>query len=117
MVTIAIKNSNPEGYESLCRTCTRGHIISGFRATEEEVFCRTFYIEREIRFPVRECTFYEDKRLATKEDMVEIAWHLRSTTSKPNRGVGFAGGAPAEEADDNSPEVVPAEAGSGDVGK
>jgi|SRR5690242_14202861 hypothetical protein len=117
MVTIAIKNSNPEGYESLCRTCTRGHIISGFRATEEEVFCRTFYIEREIRFPVRQCTFYEDKRLATKEDMVEIAWHLRSTTSKPNRGVGFAGGAAAEEADDNSPEVVPAEAGSGDVGK
>lgn len=110
MVTIAIKNSSLEGYESLCRTCTRGHIISGFRATEEEVFCRTFYIEREIRFPVRECTFYEDKRLATKEDMVEIAWHLRSTTSKPNRGVGFAGGATAEEADDSRPEVIPAEA-------
>jgi len=33
---------------------------------EEEVYCRTFYIEREIRFAVRECTFYEDKRLASK---------------------------------------------------
>jgi hypothetical protein len=107
MVTITIKGGTPEGYESLCKTCTRGHIISGFRATEEEVFCRTFYIEREIRFPVRECTFYEDKRLATKEDMVEIAWHLRSTTSKPNRDVGFAGAARLEERDNEDPEILP----------
>lgn len=117
MVTIAIKSGNPEGYESLCRTCTRGHIISGFRATEEEVFCRTFYIEREIHFPVRECTFYEDKRLATKEDMVEIAWHLRSTTSKPNRGVGFAGGATADEEERETPEVVPAVTESDEAGE
>lgn len=108
MVTIAIKEGNPEGYQSLCRTCTRGHIISGFRATEEEVFCRTFYIEREIRFPVRACTFYEDKRLATKEDMVEIAWHLRSTTSKPNRDMGFAGGSEAEEMESKIAQVTPA---------
>ena len=92
MVTITIKGGTPEGYESLCKTCTRGHIISGFRATEEEVFCRTFFIEREIRFPVRECTFYEDRRLASKEDMEEIAWHLRSTTGKPTRNVGFVNG-------------------------
>ena len=67
------KGGTPEGCESLCRTCTRGHIITGFRATEEEVFCRIFYIEREIRFPVRECTFYEDRRLASKEDMEKAA--------------------------------------------
>jgi hypothetical protein len=38
---------------------------------------------------VRECTFYEDKRLATKDDLVEIAWHLR-TPGKPSRNMGFA---------------------------
>jgi hypothetical protein len=38
---------------------------------------------------VRECTFYEDKRLATKDDLVEIAWHLR-TPGKPSRDMGFA---------------------------
>ena len=90
-----------EGCDTLCRTCTKGHIITGFRATEEEVFCRTFYIEREIRFPVRECTFYEDKRIATKDDMVEIAWHLR-TPSKLCRDMGFAGTATSEP---TSPEV------------
>jgi len=108
MVTIKIKAGTPEGYESLCRTCTRGHVISGFRATEEEVFCRTFYIEREIRFPVRECTFYEDRRLASKEDMEEIAWRLRSTTGKPTRNVGFVSGSDLRELKSEDPEIVPA---------
>lgn len=108
MVTIKIKAGTPEGYESLGRTCTRGHIISGFRATEEEVFCRTFYIEREIHFPVRECTFYEDRRLASKEDMEEIAWHLRSTTTKPNHNVGFVSGARPREIENEVPELLPA---------
>jgi hypothetical protein len=108
MVAIKVKGGTLEGCESLCKTCTRGHIISGFRATEEEVFCRTFYIEREIRFPVRECTFYEDKRLATKEDMEEIAWHLRSTTTKPTHNVGFAGSTTLREIESEAPEILPA---------
>lgn len=89
MGKVVVKGGTPEGCESLCRTCTRGHIISGFRASEEEVFCRFFYIEREIRFPVRECTFYEDRRLASKEAMEEIAWNLRSTSGKPSPNLGF----------------------------
>jgi len=55
--------------------------------TEEETFCRFFYIEREIRFPVCECTFYEDKRIASLSSMEEIAWFL--TTRKPGRTIGF----------------------------
>lgn len=106
MVTIRVKRGTPEGCESLCRTCTRGHIITGFRATEEEVFCRTFYIEREIRFPVRECTFYEDKRLASKEDMEEIAWRLRSTTTKPNQSLGFVSAAQLQEVESEAAKVA-----------
>ena len=106
MVTIRVKGGIPEGCESLCRTCTRGHIIAGFRATEEEVFCRTFYIEREIRFPVRNCTFYEDRRLASKEDMEEIAWRLRSTTTKPNQGLGFVNAAQFQEIESEAAEVA-----------
>lgn len=87
MVTLKVKGGTPCGIDSLCRTCTRGHIIKGFRATEEEVFCRFFYIEREIRFAVSECTFYEDRRLASKSEMEEIAWFL--TTRKAGRTVGF----------------------------
>jgi hypothetical protein len=108
MVTIRVKAGTPEGCESSCRTCTRGHIINGFRATEEEVFCRTFYIEREIRFPVRECTFYQDKRLASKEDMEEIAWRLRSTMTKPKQSLGFVGAAQLQEIESEDPENAPA---------
>lgn len=87
MVTIKVKGGTPEGCESLCRTCSYGHVIKGFRASEEEVYCRYFYLEREIHFPVSQCTFYEDRRLASKREMEEIAWILR--TDMPRRRVGF----------------------------
>jgi hypothetical protein len=95
MVTIRVKGGTPSGTDTLCRACSRGHIIKGFRAMEEEVFCRTFYIEREIHFAVSECTFYVDKRLASKSDMEEIAWFL--TTRKPGRSVGFVSAAKFQE--------------------
>jgi hypothetical protein len=107
MGTIKIRGDAPEG-PSLCRTCTNGHIIAGFRASELEVFCRTFYIEREIRFPVRECTFYQDRRLASKEDMEEIGWRLRSTNGKPTPHVGFAGGSRLRKPEDQDVETLPA---------
>jgi hypothetical protein len=65
------------------------------RASEQEVFCNAFYIEREIRFAVCECTFYEDRRLATKREMEEIAWFL--TTRKSGRSVGFVNAATVPE--------------------
>jgi hypothetical protein len=108
MVTIRVKGGTPEGCESLCRTCKHGHIITGFRATEEDVFCRIFYIEREIRFPVRECTFYADRRLASKEDMEDIAWKLRSTTTKPSRSLGFVSAVQLQESESNDEEAAPA---------
>jgi hypothetical protein len=110
MVTIKIKGGTPAGSASLCRTCSRAHIIKGFCASEEEVFCRYFYIEREIRFPVSECTFYEDKRLASKEDMEEIAWKLRSTTTKPSQNLGFV--SPAQLQEIESEDSVTSESAS-----
>jgi hypothetical protein len=91
MVTFQVKGGTPSGTETLCRLCSRGHIIKGFRSMEEEVYCRMFYIERQIHFAVRECTFFEDKRIASKSDMEEIAWFL--TTRKAGRSVGFVSAA------------------------
>jgi hypothetical protein len=50
MATIKVKGGTRQGCESLCRTCSYGHIIKGFCASQEEVFCRYFFFEREIRF-------------------------------------------------------------------
>jgi len=55
-------------------------------------------------FPVRECTFYEDKRLPSKRDMEEIAWTLRSTTTKPNQNLGFVSAAPFQEVEPKLPQ-------------
>ena len=87
MVKIRVLGGTPEGSDSLCKTCTRGHVSKGFRLAEEVVYCRTFYIEREILFPVRECTFYEDRRVASKEDMEEIAWWLRTLNPSVKLGL------------------------------
>ena len=87
MVTLKVLGGTPAGTDSLCRSCTRGHVIKGFRAAEDEIFCRFFFIEREIRFAVSECTFFEDRRLASKSEMEEIAWFL--TSRKAGRSVGF----------------------------
>jgi len=105
MVTIKVKGGTPQSSDTLCRTCNHAHIIKGFRATEEEVFCRYFYIEREIRFPVCECTWYEDKRLASKTEMEEIAWFL--TTRKPGRSVGFVSAAQFREMESEAAKVAP----------
>jgi|SRR5579871_1052424 len=82
-----VKGGTPSGTETLCRLCSHGHVIKGFRLMEEEIYCRSFYIERKIPFAVRECSFFEDKRIASKSDMEEIAWSL--TTRKAGRSVGF----------------------------
>jgi hypothetical protein len=95
MVTVRVKGGTPLHKDTLCRTCSKAHIIKGFSASEEEVFCRTFCFEREIHFAVSECTFYEDKRIASREDMEDIAWFL--TTRKPGRSVGFFSAARFQE--------------------
>lgn len=105
MVTVRVKGGTPAGKETLCRTCSKAHIIKGFSAMEEQVFCRTFYFEREIRFAVSECTFYEDKRLASKEDMEQIAWFL--TTRKAGRSVGFVSAARFQELEQEGEESSP----------
>jgi len=108
MVKIRVLGGTPEESGSLCMTCTHGHVIKGFRATEELTFCRFFCVEREILFRVRQCTFYEDRRLASKEDMEEIAWKLR--TFSPTRHVGFVSAASIRQIDEQAAEAVEAEA-------
>jgi len=91
MVTVQVKGGTPRQEGTLCRTCRHGHIIKGFSASQENVFCRMFYLEREISYAVAECSQYEDVRLANKKDMEDIAWFL--TTRKSGRGVGFVSAA------------------------
>jgi hypothetical protein len=47
---------------SLCTGCVYAHIVRGYEPGERMIFCGYAYPQREILFPVRECTDYKPKR-------------------------------------------------------
>ena len=47
---------------SLCNGCLYAHIVRGHEPGEQMIFCGDAYPQREILFPVRECTDYRPKR-------------------------------------------------------
>ena len=47
----------------LCRTCTWGTIRAGFFRDETETFCRLVNPGKRLRFAVRDCTDYCDRRV------------------------------------------------------
>jgi hypothetical protein len=47
---------------SLCAGCLFEHIVRGYEPGEMMIFCGYAYPQREILFPVRECTDYRPKR-------------------------------------------------------
>ncbi len=53
----------PEAATGLCRTCTWGTVRAGFSRGESETFCRLVGPESRVRFAVRDCTDYCDRRV------------------------------------------------------
>jgi hypothetical protein len=47
---------------TLCAGCVYAHIVQGYQSGERLIFCGYAYSQREILFPVRECTDYRPKR-------------------------------------------------------
>jgi hypothetical protein len=52
----------PMPRSSLCAGCVYAHIVRGYEPGEQMIFCGYAYPQREILFPVRECTDYKPKR-------------------------------------------------------
>ncbi len=52
----------PNAAAGLCRTCTWGTVRVGFFKGEAETFCRLVGPEARVRFAVRDCTGYCDRR-------------------------------------------------------
>jgi hypothetical protein len=48
----------------LCSTCAWGTVRKGFGANEAETFCRLVGPNARVRYAVRECTGYSDRRAA-----------------------------------------------------
>jgi hypothetical protein len=53
---------SPEAITGLCRTCAWATARRGFRPAEAEVFCRIVGPNSRVRYAVRECSSYIDRR-------------------------------------------------------
>src|SRR5215475_8774439 len=68
------------GEPSLCTSCRHATVVRGHRLEDEIVECSQLWSDRKfIRFPVRSCSDYSDRRQPLLKDMEEIAWILRSS--------------------------------------
>jgi len=54
--------ATPVPRPSLCAGCLYAHIVRGYEPGERVIFCGYACPQREILFPVRECTDYRPKR-------------------------------------------------------
>lgn len=107
MVKSYIKGGTPIGSESLCKTCTNAHIMTGFRDSELITMCSNVGPNIVVPFTIYDCTGYYDKNRPSYADMEKFALHISPGESKP-RGFkvnsGFSSAAPVsvltEDADD-----------------
>ena len=63
MTLIRLLRYAPEAATGLCATCTWGTVRKGFRENEAEAFCRLVGPNSRVRYAVRECSDYCDRRV------------------------------------------------------
>src|SRR5579864_4680308 len=82
-----VHGGTPQSKQSLCLSCRWGLVIRGVNF-QEIVACQLPRPTLLIKFPVVECSNYDDKRVPSKWDMEQIAWQVHSRNRGP---VGFLG--------------------------
>jgi hypothetical protein len=80
-----VQGGTPKGSQSLCVMCRSAHNVVGVNM-QRITICRAGN-SFAVRFPVSECSVYDDKRNPAVWEMEKIAWEVHSR----NRGlVGFS---------------------------
>jgi len=95
MGKVYVKGGTPAGSESLCRTCTSAHIMTGYRESEMVTMCCSVDPNIVVPFIIYECSGYYDKNRPTWRQMEKLAINIATAPMKP---VGFKVGAGFQEA-------------------
>jgi len=90
MGKVYVKGGTPVGSESLCRSCTSAHIMTGYRESEMVTICNDVHPNIVVPFNIYECTGYYDKNRPDWEQMQKLAIDVSAGNPKP---VGFKVGA------------------------
>lgn len=102
-IHIKVQDGTPRSdLKSLCLTCHSASIVKG-RNLEYMIYCHTF--ERDVHFPVAECSSYSDKRQPSLYEMQKVAWNVET---RGRRGpAGFEGGVKTEGEEIREVEITP----------
>ena len=106
MVKTNIKNGTPVGNERLCKRCTWGQFMTGYRESDLLVICTRADPNFTVPFVVMNCSEFNDRQRPTFEQMTKLAIRVAPTrVSKCTPG--FATGTklqPIRRDDDNEDE-------------
>ncbi|HEY2472735.1 MAG TPA: hypothetical protein VGI45_33430 [Terracidiphilus sp.] len=78
MGKINVKNGTPVGREHLCKRCTWGQFMTGFRESDLLVICTNASPNLTVPFPVHECSEFSDRNRPSWEQMDKLAIELNS---------------------------------------
>lgn len=73
MRNVSHKNSLPAGSEYLCRRCSWGQCIMGYRESDCMVICTNCQPNVTVPFPVMECSGFHDKHRPNWSQMQKLA--------------------------------------------
>ena len=85
MTRIKVRGGTAMGSENLCRTCRSATFIKGHAWSKELVYCGS--MAEHVRFPVYECSRYDDKNMVSLSAMKDVAWVL--VPKKSGQPMGF----------------------------
>lgn len=92
MGKLNIKNGTPVGNAHLCRCCTWGQIMTGYRESDLLVICTNTNPNIVVPFTMLECTEFSDKRKPNWEQMEKLAIEIQPVrVSQKTAGFSTAG--------------------------
>jgi hypothetical protein len=68
-----VKNGTPVGNAHLCKSCTWGQVVAGYRESDLLVICMNTNPNIVVPFPVFDCSEFSDKRKPTWDEMKKLA--------------------------------------------
>ncbi len=108
MGKLNVKNGTPVGNTHLCRGCSRGQFMTGYRESDLMVVCTNLSPNMVVPFTMLECSEFSDKFKPTWEQMKSLAIEVAPVrVSTKTRGFAVAETLhPAKREDEDEDEVA-----------
>jgi hypothetical protein len=88
MGKLNVKNGIPVGNSHLCKSCTWGQFMTGYRESDMLAICTLTTPNIVLPFTVLDCTSFNDKHKPSIVEMKKLAIHLEPV--RISKAAGFA---------------------------